>query len=151
MERDELRQALRQRFPRERSYLLPSLHYLQEELGYLPGWALEVVGWHLRVPSSEVYGAATSYTELRTAEPGRHLLRICAGLGCWLNGGQELLQQVSASLQVRPGQTTTDGAVTLEESACGFLCGVAPAVEWDGRWHGRASADAVARLLDGRK
>ena len=51
MQPSELRPMLRQMFPPERAYLLPALHYLQEELGHLPEWALQVVGWHLRVPA----------------------------------------------------------------------------------------------------
>ena len=149
MERNELRQTLRQRFPRERSQLLPALHYLQEEFGHLPGWAMEVVGWHLRVPASEVYGSATSYTELRTEEPGAHLLRVCTGLSCWMNGGRELLDTAFRKLGVQPGEAAGDSTVTLEESPCGFMCGVAPVVEWDGRWHGRATGDTIAVLVDG--
>ena len=81
-DRKSLRAALRDRFPRERGQLLPALHFLQHEFGYLPDWAMEVTGWHLGVPASEVYGAATSYTELRIDKPGEHVLRVCTGLGC---------------------------------------------------------------------
>lgn len=146
---NELRRSLRQRFPRERTHLLPALHYLQEEFGHLPGWAMEVVGWHLRVPSSEIYGAATSYSELRIQEPGVHVLRVCTGLSCWLNGGRDLLDAASSTLGVHPSETPGDGNATLEESPCGFMCGVAPVVEWDGRWSGRVTAAAIARLVDG--
>ena len=145
--RQELRASLIERFPRERTYLLPALHYLQEESGYLPGWALEVVGWHLHIPASEVYGAATSYTELRVRETGEHVLRVCTGLGCWTNGGREILEKLTASLGIPPGQTTDDGVVTLEETPCGFLCGMAPAVQWNGRWHGRVGPDEVADMV----
>ena len=69
MEREELRPILRRKFPPHRTYLLPALHFLQEEFGHLPEWALQVVAWHLRTPASVVYGAATSYTELRIAGP----------------------------------------------------------------------------------
>ena len=148
MDRNELRRTLRQRFPRERTHLLPALHYLQEEFGYLPGWAMEVVGWHLRVPSSEIYGAATSYTELRIQEPGAHVLRVCTGMSCWLSGGNALLGAASTTLDVQPGETG-NGNVTLEESPCGFMCGVAPVIEWDGRWFGRVTTDMVAGLVDG--
>ena len=64
-DRNTLRSELREKFPRNHGQLLPALHFLQHEFGYLPDWAMEVVGWHLGIPSSEVYGAATSYTELR--------------------------------------------------------------------------------------
>jgi NADH:ubiquinone oxidoreductase subunit E len=145
--RQELRASLVERFPRERTYLLPALHYLQEESGYLPGWALEVLGWHLRIPASEVYGAATSYTELRVRETGQHVLRVCTGLGCWLNGGREILERLTDTLGISPGETTGDALVTLEETPCGFLCGMAPAVQWNGRWHGRMGPDEVADMV----
>ena len=78
-----LRRALRDQFPsRNRDNLLPVLHLLQHEHGYLPEWALQVVGWHLRVPASEVYGSATSYSELssRPAKATQHRRMHRAGL-----------------------------------------------------------------------
>ncbi len=138
MEREELRPLLRQRFPRGRTYLLPALHFLQHELGYLPEWALQTVSWHLRVPASEVYGAATSYSELRIDALPKHLVRVCTGLSCRVAGGQQLMDYLSQRLGIQPGETTVDGKIGLEETSCGFLCAVAPAVEVDHRWQGRA-------------
>jgi len=95
MEREELRPLLRRKFPPHRTYLLPALHFLQEELGHLPEWALQVVAWHLRTPASVVYGAATSYSELRIDHPGRHLVRVCTGLGCISAGARDLLSAIT--------------------------------------------------------
>jgi NADH-quinone oxidoreductase subunit E len=147
MERNELRPLLRKRFPQERASLLPALHFLQHEFSYLPDWALEMVGWHLHIPASEVYGAATSYSELRLSPPGRRLVRVCSGLSCWSNGGKALLDHLKAQLSLEPGETTSDGEVTLEETSCGFLCPMAPAVEIDGRWWGRVDIGSVNRLI----
>ena len=144
MNRQELRPILRERFPRERAFLLPALHLVQHELGHLPGWALQTVSWHLRVPASEVYGAATSYSELRLQAPGQHRVRLCAGLACWQAGGQRVLEDLSAQLGIGPGETTADGRVTLETAPCGFLCPLAPAAELDGHWLGRVSAPEMA-------
>ena len=146
-DRNSLRKALREQFPRDHGQLLPALHFLQREFRYLPGWAMETVGWHLGIPASEVYGAATSYTELRIDEPGPHILKVCTGLGCWLNGGKELLSAIGADLDLVPGQTTSDGLITFEETPCGFLCAVAPAVELDGEWRGRATAETARDLI----
>jgi len=123
------------------------LHYLQEEFGHLPDWALQTVAWHLRVPPSEVYGAATSYSELRIAAPGRHVVRVCNGLSCWHNGGRGLIESLSGQLGLQPGETAMDSRVTLEETPCGFLCPMAPAVEVDGRWRGRVSAADIPDLV----
>ena len=108
---------------------------------------MEVAGWHLGIPSSEVYGAATSYTELRIEKPGAHVLRVCTGLSCRINGASELLAAAELELKQHSGQTSSDGMITLEETACGFLCGMAPAVELDGAWTGRAGPDSVKALI----
>ena len=146
-DRKSLRAALRERFPRERGQLLPALHFLQHEFGYLPDWAMEVTGWHLGIPASEVYGAATSYTELRVEKSGEHLLRVCTGLGCWINGGKDILAVIESELGLHSGGTTPDGSVTLEEAPCGYLCGMAPAVEMDGRWTGRVTPTSARKIL----
>ena len=148
-DRNSLRATLREKFPRDHGQLLPALHFLQHEFGYLPDWAMEVVGWHLGIPASEVYGAATSYTELRTAKPGEHVLRVCTGLSCWMNGGEDVLRSVSSELRTHPGNTTSDGLTTFEETPCGFMCAMAPAVEWDGRWIGRVTVESMSSLLRG--
>ena len=146
-DRNSLRRELRAKFPRNHGQLLPALHFLQHEFGYLPDWAMEVVGWHLGIPSSEVYGAATSYTELRTEEPGETLVRVCAALPCLVSGSAAILSTLESELGVKSGQTSDDARYTLEEVPCGFLCGMAPAVEIDGRWHGRLDPDSALRLV----
>ena len=143
MEREELRPLLRRKFPPHRTYLLPALHWVQDELGHLPEWALQVVAWHLRTPASVVYGAATSYTELRIQAPAQHTVRVCAGLSCWHGGGRELMAELCQTLGAQAGQATEDGKVTLEETSCAYRCPLAPLVEVDGTWLGRARADQV--------
>ena len=146
-DRNSLRRELIHKFPRNHGQLLPALHFPQHEFGHMPDWAMEVVGWHLGIPASEVYGAATSYTELRVQEPGKHILRVCTGLGCWLNGGKEILDALESELGVHPGMTTSDGKTTFEEVPCGYLCGMAPAIEIDGSWKGRVTLDEVKGIL----
>ncbi len=146
-DKQSLREILRNTFPRSRAQLLPALHFIHNEFGHLPEWAIEVVGWHLGIPASEVYGAATSYTELRIKKPGTHILRICTGLSCKINGSKELLNEVSSKLHIQPGQTTEDGKLTFEETACGFLCGMAPIIEMDHIWKGRIMPETIRQLL----
>ena len=146
-DRNSLRRELRDRFPREHGQLLPALHYLQHEFGYLPGWAMEVVGWHLGIPSSEVYGAATSYTELRVEEPGEVVARVCTALACGVAGADAILEALSAEFGAATPGTSEDGLVTLEEARCGFLCAMAPAIEVSGKWHGRVDARAAIDLV----
>lgn len=149
MNQPELRAQLRQKFPPHRTYLLPVLHFVQEELGYLPEWALQVVAWHLRTPASVVYGAATSYSELRIDATADHLVRVCTGLSCWHGGGRELLSELAQAWGMEAGRTTADGRIALEETPCAYRCPLAPLVEVDGSWHGRAIASQIVQGVDG--
>ena len=76
--------------------------------------------------------------------PGEHVLRVCTGLSCWTNGSDGIVDAAKDELN---GGESPDGRVTFEETPCGFLCAVAPAVEWDGKWQGRVTADSVRALL----
>lgn len=137
-----LRRLLRDRFPgRSRDNLLPVLHLLQHEHGHLPEWALQVVGWHLRVPASEIYGAATSYSELHLDPPTGRNVVVCTGLACWQSGGEELLREASRG-------TDPEGATDVTTTACAFMCGLAPAVRVDGTWRGRMDAPLLAALIE---
>lgn len=135
------------RFPRQRTYLLPVLQAVQEEVRYLPNWAMEEVGAYLRVPKSEVHGVASSYPELRFDEPGKHVVRVCTGLQCHLNGASEVLEELTNNLKIQVGETTPDGQVTLEETPCVFDCALAPAIEWDGHVAGRMTPEAALSKL----
>lgn len=137
-----LRRLLRDHFPdRNRNKLLPVLHLLQHEHGYLPEWALQVVGWHLRVPASEIYGAATSYSELHLDPPKLRNIVVCTGLACWQSGADALL---NAARQ----QPDRDDATSVTVSACAFMCGLAPAVRINGNWHGRVDAERLVFLIE---
>ena len=154
----DLRRTLRETFPeRNRDALLPALHLLQHEHGHLPEWALQVVGWHLRVPASEIYGAATSYSELRIEIPARHTVTVCTGLACWLAGGEELLAAAQralatgddTSINTTSINTTSIDTTSIDTTACAFICGVAPAASVDGRWLGRVTgAKLLAAIQD---
>ena len=139
---NKLRKELREKFPRERGQLLPALHFVQHEFGYLPGWAMEVTSWHLGIPASEVYGAATTYTELRIEKPGNHLVRICTGLACGNYGGYDILKEITS---------TKESEVTIEETACGYLCGVAHCVQLDGKWFGKTNATEILANIETEK
>src|SRR6059058_2413756 len=136
------------KFPRERTWLLPALQAVQRAERYLSPEALEAVAAHLRVPKSEVWGVATHYPELRLAPPGTRVVRVCTGVSCKLRGGGELLAACERRLGLRAGQTTADGAVTLEAMDCAFACAVAPVVEVDHAYRGRVSEAVLDALLD---
>ena len=100
-------------FPRERTWLLPALHAVQDELRWIPADALGEVASHLRVPLSEAYGVATHYPEYRLAEPGKRIVRVCTGVSCRIRGGLDLLKALAV---------VAHPDVTLEPFDCAFNC-----------------------------
>ena len=102
---------------------------------------MEVAGWHLGIPSSEVYGAATSYTELSTSEPASHVIKICTVLGCRANGSQDLLERTKQEID-----SAKDGNIAIEEVPCGYMCAVAPVVKWNHTWIGRATIEDLKAI-----
>src|SRR4029450_4572786 len=92
-------------------------------------------------------GVASDYPELRLAAPGRRIVRVCAGVACLARGGREVLAACERRLGIGPGQTTADGAFTLEEFDCAFACGSAPVVEVDHGYHGRVTTSDLDAML----
>jgi NADH:ubiquinone oxidoreductase subunit F (NADH-binding)/NADH:ubiquinone oxidoreductase subunit E len=123
-------------YPRRRTYLLPALHEVQHALGWLPGSALEMVGGHLRVPKSEVYGVASSFPELILGEPAEHTTRVCTGASCRQRGAAQLTENLSS----RPGEDLVSRQGNVIDVDCLFVCGVGPASEVDGQILGRGLA-----------
>src|SRR5947199_2791311 len=133
-------------FPRERTWLPPDLLAAQETEGWLSSEALTAVAEHVRVPPSETCAIATDYATFRRVKPGRHLVRVCAGLSCRLAGAADHLRALEDRLGIARGSTTPDGRLTLEEAECLSVCSLAPVLEVDGASHGRVTSAAVERL-----
>jgi formate dehydrogenase subunit gamma len=130
-----------------RGPLLPVLHALQEEFGYLHPEAVPLVAKALNLSRADVHGVITFYTDFRTEPHGRRTVAVCRGEACQSRGGRELADHAQQRFGVGFGDTTPDGEVTLEQVFCLGLCSVAPAALVDGRVHGRLDAEALDGLV----
>jgi NADH-quinone oxidoreductase subunit E len=130
-----------------RSALMPALYAAQEQVGHLSEPALSDVAQALGLPVSEVTSVATFYSMFHTEPPGRHHIRVCTNLSCYLNGCGDVLERLCRGLGIRPGETTPDGGVTLEAVECLAACEEAPVVLVDADRHPRVTPEAVDDLL----
>ncbi len=128
--------------------LLPMLHALQDSFGYVDEAAIPLLAETLNLSRAEVVGVINFYHDFRTAPPGRHHLRICRAEACQSMGVEALVAHIEQARDLRIGETTPDAALTVEAVYCLGNCALAPSVMFDGRLHGRASADLVDRLID---
>lgn len=126
--------------------LMPILHGLQAAFGHVPRDALPVVADALNLSRAEVHGVATFYHDFRHEPAGRHILKVCRAEACQSMGGEHLTERLKQRLGIDFGQTSADGAVTLEAVYCLGLCACAPAAMLDGEVHGRIDEDAADAL-----
>ena len=135
-------------YPRPRSALIPILHVLQEQDGYLTEDGMAHVAELLSLTPAEVLGTASFYDMFFTHPVGKHLVSICTNVACLLNGGYELLEHAEERLGVKAGGTTSDGQFTLEEVECIALCGDAPCLAVNWRFFGSVSNGDFDSLVD---
>jgi NADH-quinone oxidoreductase subunit E len=120
------------KYPSARSAVLPALWAVQDELGYLPPWSLELVANELHLIPADVEATSSFYAMYFTHESGRHLIQVCRNISCGLRGSDELLRHLEGSLGVEDGGSTEDGAFTLEGTVeCLGACGGAPMMQVD--------------------
>ena len=120
--------------------MLPILHALQEEFGYVDEAAVPVLARALNISQADVHGTVGFYHDFRRSVPGRHVLKICRAEACQSMGCDVLIRHVENHLSVRLGETTGDGAITVEQVFCLGLCAMSPAVMLDGRPYARVFA-----------
>ena len=135
-------------YPEPRSALIPILHVLQEQDGYLTEDGMDHVGDLLGLTAAEVRGTATFYDMFHFEPVGKYLVAVCTNIACMLQGAYRLLEHAEEHLGVAPGGTTPDGMFTLEDSECLALCGNAPCVTVNWRFFGDVDPEGFDSLID---
>ena len=118
------------RYPNKQAVTLPALHLVHDEMRYVSQEAIREIADLLDLSPAEVHDTMSFYQFFRETEQmklGKTRLWVCRGLACMLRGAYELIEHCEAKLGVRCGQTTQDGAITLEFAECIGACDGAPA------------------------
>ncbi|PRC45749.1 NADH-quinone oxidoreductase subunit NuoE, partial [Mycobacterium sp. ITM-2017-0098] len=121
------------RYPQPRSALLPLLHLVQSEDSCLTPAGIAFCAGQLGLTHAEVTAVATFYSMYRRTPTGDYLVGVCTNTLCAVMGGDAILETLENHLDIAPGQTTTDGRITLEHVECNAACDYAPVVmvNWD--------------------
>ncbi|MBT0963467.1 formate dehydrogenase subunit gamma [Denitromonas iodatirespirans] len=134
--------------------LLPILHAIQDALGWIPPQATPALAQALNRSRAEVHGVISFYHHFRTTPPGRHVVQVCRAESCQAMGGAALEAHAQAALGTAFGETTADGAITLEAVYCLGNCACSPAVRVDDDIVGRVSSarfDEIVATLRGEQ
>jgi len=123
---------------------LPILHAFQETFGCVPKDAVPLLARALNISRAEAFGVVSFYHDFRSVPPGRRVVKVCRAESCQAMGGEAAGRHLLAALGIGWGETTPDGAVTVEAVYCLGLCAVSPAALVDGEPLGRLDGMTLA-------
>ncbi len=135
-------------FPSSRSSIIPMLQAAQAALGYLPRDAMRAIARHLVVPPSMVEGVASFYSQFRFSKPGLHSVTVCTGTACYVRGSGKLMDELQSGLDIKSGETTADGNVSLEAVSCFGACALAPVVVLDRKVLRQQTGDSIKKVME---
>jgi formate dehydrogenase subunit gamma len=127
---------------------LPILHALQAEFGYVPTESVPLIADALALSQAEVVGVIEFYHDFRRSPGGRHTLKVCRAEACQAMGCEALVEHLRGRLGVEMGETTPDGALTLETVYCLGNCALSPAVLLDQELYGRVTPALADELIE---
>jgi NADH-quinone oxidoreductase E subunit len=149
---EEKFQWLLTRYPKRDAVLLPLLHLVQEEAGYLSTDAVDYVAQRMELSPARIREVASFYSMFRLNRKGKYVLQVCQTLSCYLAGSESVIAKIKDLLGIKEGETTPDGLFTLERVECLASCSTAPVMQvnnWE--YHETLDAEKVKAVIDGLK
>ncbi|GAA3449039.1 NADH-quinone oxidoreductase subunit NuoE [Dactylosporangium matsuzakiense] len=146
--RERARQIIA-RYPegRSRSALLPLLHLVQSEEGYVSPDGVAFCAEVLGITKAQVGAVATFYTMYKRKPTGDWLVSVCTNTMCGVLGGDQAYQALSDYLGVGHDETTADGKITLEHAECLAACDYAPVMTVNYEFFDQVNDDTALKLV----
>ncbi len=136
------------RYPQPRSALLPLLHLVQAQDGYLTTAGISFCAGQLDLTEAEVAAVATFYSMYRRTPTGEYLVGVCTNTLCAIMGGDAILDTLETELGIHAGDTTRDGRITLEHIECNAACDYAPVIMVNWEFFDNQTPTSARQLVD---
>ncbi len=138
------------KYPAEerQSAVMAALRIVQEELGYLTPELMDAVANYLDMPQIAVYEVATFYSMYECKPIGRNLINVCTNISCKLCGSAEVVDHLQKKLNIKLGETTSDGRYTLRAVECLGACVNAPIMQINKEYYENLTNEKIDNLLD---
>jgi bidirectional [NiFe] hydrogenase diaphorase subunit len=127
--------------------LLEILHKAQDLYGYLSKDLLMELSGSLNLPPSHVFGVATFYSFFKFKPVGEHLVTACLGTACYVRGVEEIITAVERQYNLKRGESTSDGKLSLFVTRCIGACAMAPNIIIDGEVIGKATKEGTLEKI----
>jgi NADH-quinone oxidoreductase subunit E len=128
--------------------LISILQKAQDAYGYLSTELMEYIAERTGIKPAKILGVATFYSQFKFNPVGKHLIMLCQGTACHVNGSQEIQDAISSHLGIAEGETTKDGGFTLNSVACLGCCSLSPVMTIDGETYGSLTPLKTLKVLD---
>ena len=135
-------------YPDARAASIDALKLVQKELGHVPDGAIEAIGEILGISPADVEGVATFYSQIFRVPVGRHVIRVCDSMTCYVNGYEPVMTAIKEQLGIDVGQTTADNRFTLIPVCCLGNCDKGSTIMIDDDTHGGLEPSMIAGLLE---
>ena len=136
-------------YPNKQAALLPILHIVQEEKGYVPEELEADVAEIVEVPVVKVREVLLFYTLFNRLPVGKYHVQLCRTISCTLCGHRDILKHVQEKFGIEAGQTTPDGKYTLNVVECLAACETAPMIQINEKYYGNLSTQRIDEILTG--
>ena len=144
-------EAILGKYPRKRAALLPALHLAQEQHGYISPAVEEYVAELLEVPVVDVREVLTFYSLFVQKPLGKHHIRLCESLACWIRGSDAMKEYLFEKLGVEDGEVSADGLFSWESVPdCLGACELAPMLQLDGYFEGNLTKEKIEALIENK-
>jgi bidirectional [NiFe] hydrogenase diaphorase subunit len=151
LSKDDDRRAMLEKVMKEHDYqegaLLEILHKAQELYGYLSKDLLMELSGSLNLPPSHVFGVATFYSYFKFKPLGEHLVTSCLGTACYVKGVEEIILAIEREFNLKRGESTADGKLSLFVTRCIGACAMAPNIIVDGEVIGKSTKEGVLEYI----
>ncbi len=127
--------------------LITILQHAQEIYGYLPMDVMYYIGEKTGNSPAKVLGVATFYTQFRTTPVGKHMIMLCQGTACHVNGAERVLTALCQELNIEDGGTTADGLFSLKTVACLGCCSLSPVMMIDEDTYGSLTPEKAVAII----
>jgi len=135
-------------YPRKRSALIPSLHLVQKETGYISQDVMREVARIFELSPNEVHEVVSFYTMFYKKPVGEYVLQVCTNISCQLCNAEGIMAHLTEKLGIKPGETTADKKFTLLEVECLGSCGTSPVVQINDDYYEDLTPEKLDSVLD---
>ncbi len=136
-----------EKYKGKKGNLIPLLQGVQATYGYIPRKAFELLAAETGLTLSDMYGVATFYAQFRLSPVGKHIIKVCHGTACHVQGADSISAALKEALRINDGETTPDKFFTLETVACLGCCSLAPVMMIDEETYGKLTGSSAVKII----